>query len=435
VTGWANIVTGKRATKHGVLEPLEPRPDRQGLRAARRHARLCSAVWDILARNGFACHVVNFPTTHPADASGGGVTVSNLWATATGDDPPDATVHPPEVEATLRPLRIGSGDVKEKSLRWFMPKVAARGDARDPRGDVVAASIAQDHSVHEAILWAMRNVPWEFAAVRYTGLLAMSRAFMQCAPPRLDWVPHADVDRYGRVVQSAYEFLDIMLGQLLEAAGPAASVLVVSDRGFRIGADRPVRPPAARESMDAWRREEAMGVVASPGFPPGSMPDGASVFDVTPTILSLFDLAGAKDMDGRSWATGQSEKQPRKAIASWDDSGAAACAWPDEPDAARDPAEEENVAYLRELGYREQPDLYADFAIRRTLADEQFNLAVSHLDVSAPAEAVELLEPLVAAWPQFAEYRSALARAYRGVGDVDAAEWQEFLARPRTANV
>jgi hypothetical protein len=429
-SGWGSVITGKCLTKHGMAEGIEPRPDRLGLRPARRHARLCAAVWDILSHQSIACHVVNFPITFPAEDLGG-VTVADLWARSAEEDPTRGLVYPPQAEPSLRPLRIAAGGVKEKALNWFMPRLKDR-DPNDRRHLTVGAAIAEDHNVHEAMRWSMKNVPWEFAAVCYAGLHRLSHAFMQCGAPRLDWVSEYDVAIYGDVVEAAYQHLDIMLGQLIELAGPDTTVIVVSDHGFRSGTDRSSQAPHG-DLGDAWYRDRALGVIAGPGIARGALPDDASLLDVTPTILLLFDLPVGKDMDGRAWSAILPGARPAGTVPSWDDEEQRpTCAWPDDSHEKADAETDANVTYLHELGYRETPDAFAEFAIRRTLADEQYNRAVAYMEQAAHARAMAMIEPLVQAWPQFAEYRLSLARAYRGVGDTDAAEWQEYLARPRT---
>jgi predicted AlkP superfamily phosphohydrolase/phosphomutase len=430
-SGWGSVISGKRATKHGMTEGVEPRPDRLGVRPARRHGRLCAAVWDILSHQSIPCHVVNFPTTFPAEDLGG-VNVSNLWAGAAEEDPARALVYPPEAEPSLRPLRIASRGVSEKSLNWFMPRLKDR-DPRDRRHLTVATAIAEDHNVHEAMQWSMKNVPWEFAAVCYAGLHRLSHAFMQCAAPRLGWISEYDVAMYGDVVEAAYQHLDIMLGQLIALAGPDATVIVASDHGFRSGADRPGEAPRG-DLGDAWYRDRALGVIAGPGIKRCALPDDASLLDITPTILSLFELPIGEDMDGRVWSAVIPHAKPAAAIPSWDEERRAACPWPDESHEQPDAETDANVAYLRELGYHEAHDAFAEFAIRRTLADERYNRGVAFLEEAAHGEALAMLEPLVSDWPQFPEYRLSLARAYRGLGDNDAADWQEYLARPRSGD-
>jgi hypothetical protein len=255
---------------------------------------------------------------------------------------------------------------------------------------------------------------------------------MQCAAPRLGWVSEYDVAIYGEVIEAAYQHLDIMLGQLIELAGRETTVIVVSDHGFRSGADRPSGAPHG-DLGDAWYLDRALGVIVGPGIKRGALPDDASLLDITPTILSLFDLPHGEDMDGRAWRAVFSREKQVGFIPSWDEERRAACPWPDDSHEQPDAETDANVAHLRELGYHEAHDVFAEFAIRRTLADERYNRGVAFLEEAAHSEALAMLEPLVSDWPQFPEYRLSLARAYRGVGDNDAADWQEYLARPRSS--
>src|SRR5690242_2870832 len=49
---WNSIATGKRATKHGILGFIEPRPDGNGIQAVSSTSRKAKALWNILSQSG-----------------------------------------------------------------------------------------------------------------------------------------------------------------------------------------------------------------------------------------------------------------------------------------------------------------------------------------------------------------------------------------------
>src|SRR5450432_4602431 len=44
---WTTAVTGKRATRHNITGPFEPRPDRRGKQVASRFSRKAKTIWEI----------------------------------------------------------------------------------------------------------------------------------------------------------------------------------------------------------------------------------------------------------------------------------------------------------------------------------------------------------------------------------------------------
>jgi arylsulfatase A-like enzyme len=106
-----------------------------------------------------------------------------------------------------------------------------------------------------------------------------------------------ELRRYGRVVSEAYRTLDRSIGDLLDAFGPAANVMVVSDHGFELQS----HPPENIPSYD--HRNGAAGILlaAGPAFRPGRT-DGLSILDLLPLMAELKGLPLAEDLDGRAGA-------------------------------------------------------------------------------------------------------------------------------------
>ncbi|MEW6368039.1 MAG: alkaline phosphatase family protein [Acidobacteriota bacterium] len=97
------------------------------------------------------------------------------------------------------------------------------------------------------------------------------------------WIDCPRDDRLARVVQRYYMYLDEMIGSLLANASPRYdTVMIVTDHGF----------DQHGHADNGWI------AITGPGIKPRSL-RGASVRDVTPTLLYLCGLPVAGDMDGR----------------------------------------------------------------------------------------------------------------------------------------
>jgi arylsulfatase A-like enzyme len=79
-----------------------------------------------------------------------------------------------------------------------------------------------------------------------------------------------------------------MIGDFLNEAGPKTDVLLTSDHGFVGGG-----PGVMAHKADGILF--AMG----PNVKKGGNVSGATVLDITPTVLAFFGLPTAQDMDGR----------------------------------------------------------------------------------------------------------------------------------------
>ena len=90
-----------------------------------------------------------------------------------------------------------------------------------------------------------------------------------------------------------------MLGRLLQLAGENVTIILVSDHGFKSGKNRPFVVPNTPTGIAAWHRPSGILVMRGNGLREDELIHGANLLDITPTILSLFGLPTARDMDGR----------------------------------------------------------------------------------------------------------------------------------------
>ena len=146
----------------------------------------------------------------------------------------------------------------------------------------------------------MAGDDWDFAAVFYGLVGRVSRLTMACRPPALAGVPPQAAARFGGATDGAYAFQDRLIGRLVELTGDDTDVIIVSGHGFAAG---PYRPRAATEdpaeAEAAWHRGGGVCVLAGPSLAADGLIEGASIFDVAPTVLTLLGLPHAADLDGR----------------------------------------------------------------------------------------------------------------------------------------
>jgi predicted AlkP superfamily phosphohydrolase/phosphomutase/Flp pilus assembly protein TadD len=415
---WTSVATGKTADKHGVLNFVEPDAQAQSLRVSSCTTRRTKALWNILTQAGLRTGAVSWYASHPAEPIRGTV-VSNLFLEGQPADAkspwplPPGSVHPPELADAIAQARVHPAELPDRLLERLVPRPAKAG--RDsPRVRTLAKLVAQCRSVHAAALAAMRHAPdWDCAMVFHEAIDTVGHHFMQFHPPRMGHVSRADFETYCGVMHGVYALHDAMLGEMLEAAGPDATVILLSDHGFHSGDHRPVTEGMSNEDRAAaeamWHREHGVLVMKGPGVRPNATIHRPTLLDIAPTALALLGLPAGQDMDGRVLAEALTDEPPAR-IPSWDDAPGDAGLHPE--DLRQDPFEAQDaINQLIDLGYMAALPEDAQARIGLVRRESQFNLGVSLASRGHAARAAAVLGPLVAETPSEPRYAVYLGQS------------------------
>jgi tetratricopeptide (TPR) repeat protein len=275
-------------------------------------------------------------------------------------------------------------------------------------------------SMHAAATEILEHADWDFAAVYYDAIDHFCHGFMQFHPPRLPWVDEESFELYQHVVANAYRYHDVMLGRLLQLAGPDATVILLSDHGFHPDGLRPGYIPAEAAGPAVEHRAFGMIVLAGPGISRGETIYGSSLLDIAPTILHVFGLAVGQDMDGKVLVTALERPGKIEFIPTWDEV---------EGDAGTHPAGEqldatESVEVMKQmvaLGYVAPPGPDAAKNVAACLDEHRYNLARAHDDAGRPDQSLPLYRTLHAADRGDQRYVQRLVEALQETGDRTAA--------------
>ncbi len=412
---WTSIATGKRPYKHGILGFTEPDPHTGGIRPITNLSRRTKAIWNVLSQEGLKCSVVGWWPSHPVEPING-VMVSNHYQTPTGSlDKPwpirPGTVHPARIEKHLAPLRWHPEKLEAGHILRFVPRAAEIDQDKDRRLSSVAKIICDTCSIGDAGVAILHNKPWDFAALYFDGIDHFCHGFMSYHPPRPDWVPQEDFERYSEVVSNGYILHDFILGRLLEQAGDNATVLVVSDHGFRSDHLRRPSVPLEPAGPAVQHRHHGVFAMAGPGIKQDDRLYGACLLDIAPTVLALFGLPNGQDIDGRVLIDAFTRPPPLPTIPSWDDVQGPSGMHP--PDKRIDPVlAHEAIEQLVALGYIERPDEHGRKAVDQAVREQDYNLARSYMDAGRHADAAVLLEKLWEQWPDEHRFGMHLVRCY-----------------------
>jgi predicted AlkP superfamily phosphohydrolase/phosphomutase/tetratricopeptide (TPR) repeat protein len=423
---WNSIVTGKTADKHGILGFTERDPV-AGIRPVSSVSRRTKAIWNIFQQAlGWRCNVINWWASHPAEPLKGTV-VSNYFPRTRrlGTDqwqvPPHA-VHPPERSAEFGPLRMQPDEVTDQLILPFIPRAAEIDQENNKSLEVFARLISECCTVQAVTTAAMEAGDWDFTAVYFDSIDHFSHAFMYFHPPRMQHIVEEEFELFKDVVAGIYRFQDMMLERLVDLAGPEALIVVCSDHGFQSGALRPKVTPREPAGPVIWHRDYGILVLHGPGVKADERFYGATLLDITPTLLTLCGLPVGADMDGKPLLEIMAEPGAPEKIPSWDavpgDDGRhpPSFQWETSPEAS-----EELMKQFAALGYIDDPAADKEGRGEKVEMENQYNLSQVYLSTSRPEEAMAIMEDVVLNKPWESRYLHQLANSYLKAGYFRAA--------------
>ncbi|CAN5325738.1 hypothetical protein BH09BAC5_BH09BAC5_00710 [soil metagenome] len=421
---WTSIATGKTADKHGILGFVEPDPNTGKVRPATVTSRKVKAIWNILQQNGIKPHVVSWWPSHPAEPIDG-VYVSNFFAKVNEpiDKPwplPENSVHPKELADVIAACRIHPDEITAAHIIPFVPAFAKIDQEKDGRIPGIAKMLASVSSAHNVATWILENKEWEFLGVYLNEMDHFCHTFMKFHPPKLKGMDEELFENYKHVIDGIYRYYDMMLGRVMELAGEHTTFVLVSDHGFHSDHLRPTGLPTDPAAPAMEHAPYGIIVVSGPGIKKDERVYGASLLDVTPTLLSLFGLPVGKDMDGRVLSEIFDENTPVEFIESWETIEGNTGQHPGE--VREDPwAAQQALQQLAELGYIEAAGEDQAKMAERISRESRFYLARVFLSTQRIAQAIPILEELIAEDPDTIRYALRLAFAYQQTGKTAAA--------------
>lgn len=322
---WTSAITGKLPCQHGVLGFMEPDPSSGGVRPTGSHTRIGAALWNILSHHGLRTHCIGWFASHPAEPVSG-TSISDLFCLPSAPSPanwppPAGSVHPPSSTAALAPLRLHPAEIRSDDLLPFLANPADLTHSHQSAQDLLAemAGIISRAASQQALAThVLASEPWDFACVYFRALDEFCHHFMPFHPPSAKGTNPADAALFSRVITTACEWHDMMLHRLLQIAGADTTVILASDHGFESADRRPGPHAALTATMAQWHRPFGILAMTGPGVTPHATITGASILDLTPTILDLFGIPAGADMHGKILVNALAKPACLPRIPTWD---------------------------------------------------------------------------------------------------------------------
>lgn len=330
---WASMATGKTPEKHGILDfgsfqfPVMKSsfinyPDGIGFyRLVSRlmpmadmpvtsTTRKVESIWDLLSLAGKTVGVAGWWATWPADPVEGWMISDRFTYTlfnprASAQTLKKGQTHPPELLPEIEGFVRLPDDMAPGELSRFVKGDVSTGFAPEgwqssgheewnPLYQLKLGYTAGESFFNASMNLIDREQP-DFFTVYLEGNDMVSHFFWQYMDDSLYPEPLAEeeIAKFDEVVPRYYTYWDSLVGAALEHLSEDTYVFIVSDHGFGPVSD-PVIPYRGGDHLPY-----GAFLAKGPGIKPGYFAADASVLDLTPTLLYLYNLPLADDMDGR----------------------------------------------------------------------------------------------------------------------------------------
>ena len=355
---WASIATGKTPDKHGVLDFLvrAERPDAEGTpaRAARGIQRprpmtsnlwKARPVWKILGALNHTVGVVGWWTTWPAQPVNGVLVSDYVQYDSQWEKGGSRLAYPDSLTPMVQRLRRTARSVSWAEIFQFVSPIDTT-HVTDRQREIVEnlkSFYAADLTFYRVAMELYRKRHPDFFTVYFRGVDEVSHMYWDAATDR-HWNPpltKAELAWIKPLIPNYYIFTDRLLGGLMREAGAGTDIIVCSDHGFGGGGQGVMA-----------HKPDGIIFMAGPHVVKGGNISGATVLDITPTILAMYGLPTARDMDGRPIPGGLDEallKRMARETRLLTYEPARTASEGEEP--VRSPVDQELRERLRSLGY------------------------------------------------------------------------------------
>jgi len=308
---WTSLVTGMYPENQGI----------GGMRVSRRGelvpaplipaSRTVDTIWTLLSGAGETVGVIGWPGAWPAEEVNGvmaGPHNRAILDIAHGGDVA-GRVYPESQQEAFDAMYIDPATITRRDLARFIDL-----DTMNPYEALIgqnyislAGSYAGDESHAAMAARAAHDPGVESLLVNFLGLDAVSQRFWHYMEPervidgatltdeaRADMLVQAET--LGVVLERYYQYLDELVGELLELATEDATVAVVTDHGYTGVELDWVGNPKLGHSMHS---EKGMWIMRGPAIRAGVRVDESELFDFAPTLMRASGITPAIELDGR----------------------------------------------------------------------------------------------------------------------------------------
>jgi predicted AlkP superfamily phosphohydrolase/phosphomutase len=302
---WTSIATGKTRKKHGVGDYTAEKDGKMVPVAG--NERITKAYWNILSDYGFTVGVVNWWVTWPPDQVNGYM-VSDRYRNGHPEKLNLPVTYPADLVKELPQVGTSMEKYLEDRHKYGLPE-DLHPDVQSKNVDMMAGSYkqywSQDRAVRESCrrLIGSRNVDvfgvvfrivdvsshllWTYLDLKMIDQLRAKEDAGTLTQQDIDGID----EKYSNIIGGVYQYADDIVGDFLKKADPNTSIIICSDHGFKFEDGR-----YGHSSMKT--PPDGVVILSGPVFKKNAKIEGATLLDITPTLLYLEGVPVGRDMDG-----------------------------------------------------------------------------------------------------------------------------------------
>lgn len=304
---WTSIATGKTQLKHGIGNFTAEKDGK--MIPVSGGQRITKAFWNIVSDYGLSTGVVNWWVTWPPEKVNGYM-VSDRWRNVSAKKIQDMVLtYPPQIVDELPKVGMTKEKFLEDCAKFGLPAAehpAAESKNVDELFTNYKTYWSQDKSVREACRRMTEKHPVDVFGVVFRIIDVSSHLYWTYLDQDLvdkmrakqlaGTMTDEDIKQidaaFVKVISPVYIYADHILGEFMKNRDPNSTIIICSDHGFkfeegRYGHSNMKSPP------------DGVIILNGPTFKKNYRIEGATLLDITPTLLYLEGIPIGRDMDGR----------------------------------------------------------------------------------------------------------------------------------------
>jgi predicted AlkP superfamily phosphohydrolase/phosphomutase len=322
---WTSIATGQTSDKHGIKGFTQTDPATGIQRFYRSDQRRSPALWNIFSDAGLSVGVVGWWVTWPAEKVRGTMVSYDFWPSrrfvaedgVQGVFPNSApySVFPDTFTETLSKMIVLENQLTEPDRILL--------DEKRVENPVYYWPYARDLTMFRVADYLFARSRYDFFTVYFESLDIASHKGWRAVfdedfydPDEGSWKNFSPdkKDRTAGRLKRCYAMIDRFVGRFMESADDNTLLVVLSDHGFQTYQDlrekehrmkKVIYEMSEQEKKDRGIDYNSFGhsdngvlLVSGKMVRPGRI-QGATIYDVAPTLLYAAGLPVPRDMDGR----------------------------------------------------------------------------------------------------------------------------------------
>jgi predicted AlkP superfamily phosphohydrolase/phosphomutase len=306
---WTTISTGRTPEEHGLGGFVTGSKRSLSTGNTIRVSRL----WDILGALDMEVAVVNWWVTWPAEPVNG-LMVSDYFQAVQrgGKKEVENLIYPEAFRKEIDSSTAAIADSAKQSFGFLME--GSPENPRDPNIMPLISKLKEFYAadmitldVTEHILKTRKDL--DFYAFYFRGIDSVCHAFWGSMDPaslqgRMR-ISELQIDMFEKTVPRYYSFADSLIGEIISHLDKERdTVIICSDHGFR----GPYIDEQGFHGGILMHRPEGMVIMYGKDIEAGVEIENATVYDIAPTVLTLFGLPVARDMSGKPLLSAISEE-------------------------------------------------------------------------------------------------------------------------------